>query len=62
MKKQPKQTAGFVLDLLADDKKREVMQARARELMARLHSPDAFNRAMDTAFDSAVKNRFQTVA
>jgi glycosyltransferase involved in cell wall biosynthesis len=58
MQRQPKQAAQFVLDLLADDEKREAMQARALDLIAKLHSPDAYARAMD----SVVGGRLRTVA
>jgi Glycosyl transferases group 1 len=62
MKRQPKQTAGYILDLLADDQKREALQGRARALMASLHNPEAYARAMDGVFDKALANRYRTVA
>jgi hypothetical protein len=62
MERGPRQAAEQILALLADDQKREAMQDRAVELMARLHSPDAYAGAMDSILRGASPKRLRSVA
>jgi glycosyltransferase involved in cell wall biosynthesis len=62
MKRRPRQAAERILDLLADDQKRGAMQDKAVELMTRLHSPQAYVRAMDSILRGASPNQLRSVA
>jgi hypothetical protein len=57
MKGRPRQTAEIILDLLTDDKERKAMQRRAMYLMTRLHSHDAYMRAMDSVLECVLHKR-----
>ena len=48
MKQEPMQTAEIILELLNDDQKRETIEARALDLVARIHTPIAYATTMDS--------------